>query len=338
MFPMADALGLKTPNWFTNEMLITDDLLGLSNFWYKNLADTFAILVGASAASKDLVLHGLRLVWSASLTCSLQSGIALGVGGKYLNAAGSWGYSADATAHFAIFNPSDITIAFTAGDPSLQRIDIVEVRPTRVESDLATRTFRDPVTEVISTADVNTKVIFGVEYTIKLGTPGSNAPTRDAGWIKIAEVTVPAGASAINDTNIKDIRQSSTWTTEASTTVIGKSPLHINWGVDTEDVENAGLIPLGSAPTNQNPTGGTESTLTKTSTIISAITTLFARLIDLSGVQNSAIKQRHYDRTDLLIAINSLTLSVNYATTAGIANKIRTLAPATPEDGDIWML
>ncbi len=302
MFPMADALGLKTPNWLADEMLIQSDLMSLSNYWYKNISDSLAMLMGASSGTVDVILHGLRLKWSTSMTCTLESGFALGIGGRYLDSDENWGYVAEAFSHFSVFNPADVAVAFNTGN-GLQRIDILEIRPLRTDSDLASRKFRDPITEAISDVNMYTRVIYNMEYHIKLGTPGSNAPAKDAGWIKVAEITVPAGATVLSDSNIKDIRQSASWTTEAASIKVGTSPLHVNWGTDTEDVEHANLIPLGVVPTNQTPTGGTASSLTKTTKVFSAIDTLFARLIDLSGVQNDAIKQRHLDGTELLTKI-----------------------------------
>jgi hypothetical protein len=82
------------------------------------------------------------------------------------------------------------------------------------------RQFKDPVTGLITSALTETKSHVHFEFQILKGTGGTGvAPTHTAGWIKVAEVTVPASASAINQSNIKYVQDSATWTTEVGNTV-----------------------------------------------------------------------------------------------------------------------
>lgn len=310
---MSDGSGIKTVNWFANEMVNSPDAVALSEVAYKNMSDHFEIASGATE-SADRVLRGLRLTPLAGMGCTLQMGVALGLGGRYFDASGNWGYIADASGHYASVVPVDTTVAFAVGGGST-RIDILEIRPTRVPSIDAVRDFRDPSTLVITPTTIKSKIYFGFEYLIKTGT--ATAPLTDAGWIKIAEITVAAGATSLLAADILDIRSAHLWTQETARTIMGASPLKINWGVDDFTKESALNIPLGSDLSDITPTGGTTSALTKTSTVWSAIQALFTRLIDLSGVQSSAVLTRHLNAKAVTSAKLDDNLSISGTFGAG---------------------
>ena len=68
---------------------------------------------------------------------------------------------------------------------------------------------------------MKTKKEYGVEVQILKGTEGASpvAPTHTAGWIKVAEIDVAASATFITQADIKDVRGSWDWSTEAEDTV-----------------------------------------------------------------------------------------------------------------------
>lgn len=257
----ADSKGLKVPRWLADEIMSSLDLATLAEMTYKNTDDLLAALQGGISSNINSVIAGLRLTWVAALTCSLSAGAVTGVGGRYFSSGGTWGYAAEANAHFIVVNPLAASIVFAAGSPSGARYDTLQCRPVFNQYNLENRKFKDPGTGVITTIAVDTRYEFGFEYSIKTGTPGvASAPAADAGWIKLAEVNVPTSATAINDTNIKDVRQAATWVSDPGTLVVGTSPLHVNWGVNDESEEDADLIPLGTTVNDSNGTAMAAST------------------------------------------------------------------------------
>lgn len=112
------------------------------------------------------------------------------------------------------------SIAITP-DPGNPRIDIVTVKFNRLLGESASRDVLDPGTGVFSPTLVNKNLGWSLDGLVssgvgpgatpifyKTGTPGAVpvAPTADAGYVKIAEVQVPAAAASITRGNIKDTR------------------------------------------------------------------------------------------------------------------------------------
>ncbi|MHA1302131.1 MAG: hypothetical protein ACTSPI_00315 [Candidatus Heimdallarchaeaceae archaeon] len=71
----------------------------------------------------------------------------------------------------------------------------------------------------------------------------------------------------------------------------------LDLGVNAGDVD-ADVLPLGTAVTS-SPTGGTSTNLANTSFVRAALQTIFNRLINLSGVQNNAVLDRHIGNDQL---------------------------------------
>lgn len=114
-------------------------------------------------------------------------------------------------------------IAFEAADPTNPRYDIVQVRQYVEEYDTQVRAFKNPITSAITYSSVNTKQRYTTEYSVKKGTADVSpvAPAKDVGYVKLAEVYIPASSSTILDENIynceaiyKNPHTSNTWTTE----------------------------------------------------------------------------------------------------------------------------
>ncbi len=301
---MDDAVGLKAVDFFENEKLLSDDLKMLSEFTYKNASDL--LYSTCAKPTTDIVLNGLNLVWDSALSCHLTAGEALGIGGRYFSDVGVWSYVVDASGKYIVFLPADTPLTFAAGG-SQQRVDIVEIRPIRQELRTVVRDFKDPVTEIISPIEVPINVIFAADAHIKQGTAGDAPPTRDAGYIKLAEVTIPISASAINQSNIIDIRAASTWATQPSLTKTARAAFKGAFGSADETLDDAVDIPLGAAlDFSINPTGGTASSITAVTSLWACVQLLYQRLIDLSGVQNNAVKSRHLTAADVLSTLETV--------------------------------
>jgi len=210
--------GLRSNRWFPNEIMASQDVDFVRESAYTNLTALLVSLQASISESVDYVLGGLRLMWSAALTTYLKPGAALSYTGYYYSNVGVWGFTASAGDAFSVWNGQDQTIVFDTGSAS-DRYDTVEIRPTQTDYDSKARNYKDPITRIITAALTFTKTEFGAEYRILKGTPGAGvAPTHTAGWIKVAEVFVPALATAIAQSNIKDVRDSATWTSEAAIT------------------------------------------------------------------------------------------------------------------------
>ena len=97
-------------------------------------------------------------------------------------------------------------VSFEAASSENDRIDIIEVRAKEVEYEEQKRMFRDPSTSVKTSRTIATKKKIALDVAVKRGSDGSeSAPVADAGFVKIAEVSIPAGTLNITDDMIKNI-------------------------------------------------------------------------------------------------------------------------------------
>lgn len=219
----AGSLGVKGPLWTANEQVVNTDINFVNEATYQNFIDTMASLImadGMAASFPDTIVgEGLYIEWTAGMSATLYAGMALSFTGKYLT-AGVWGFTADAGSVFGVVVPDDVAISVSVGDAS-DRYDTIEIRPVRNEYDSQTRWFQDPVTGAQTQSLVATKVNFGYEVQVLEGTPGSGvAPDHTSGWIKIAEVYVPANATALTQDCIRiAMETNSDWTAQTTATI-----------------------------------------------------------------------------------------------------------------------
>ena len=122
---------------------------------------------------------------------------------------------------------SDTTepVSFEEADSSLDRIDIIEICGTETGYDSQSRKFIDPSTGTETTQTVNTKKKIALTVLVKKGSNGSeSAPSVDAGYVKLAEVRIPAGTNNITADLIKNIDarkygvNNTDWTTNKAAT------------------------------------------------------------------------------------------------------------------------
>ncbi len=216
----SEGRGIKTSQWFPNEIFREADInhVGLSQ--YLNFTDTLATMAkGLLSEGKDVVVGGLELEHDNLLTCTLRSGAAVSSQGYYLS-SDVWGFSASAGDIFSVLLSEDTQVAFNSGG-SQDRIDLVEIRPIEVPYEAKSRNFKDPVTKLITTSVVNTRKEYGYEIAVREGTEAASpvAPSRTSGWIKLAEVYVASGVSSISQDKITDVRSGNDWTVDVESTV-----------------------------------------------------------------------------------------------------------------------
>jgi len=116
-------------------------------------------------------------------------------------------------------------VSIEAAHQNYDRIDTVQARGVEDPYDTQGRRFRDPETKVETTANMATKKRIALEIAVKKGFDGSAAaPPADAGWVKLAEISVPAGTVAIEEENIKNITarfagaENENWTSQQNRT------------------------------------------------------------------------------------------------------------------------
>ncbi|MCQ2577565.1 MAG: hypothetical protein MJ176_03425 [Treponema sp.] len=120
--------------------------------------------------------------------------------------------------------PADY-VSFMAAE-SQDRRDIVEVKADIITAVEQSRQFYDPDTESTSYSQVDVEKRQILRVKVKKGEAGSNvAPETDTGYVKIAEVFIPANVSQLSDENIFNVTadidgmDNSGWTVEKTATV-----------------------------------------------------------------------------------------------------------------------
>ncbi len=179
------------------------------------------------------------------------------------------------------------------------RIDIVEVCGIVESYDEQQRAVNDPETNIKTYPMLDTKQRIKVYAKVKQGTPGSaTAPATDTGYVKLAEVKVPANATEIKESDIYPITadvegvENTGWTNEKTATInIGTICAltnrlrveHNQDGSHKENVIKSSNIDFGTASTQVNATkiskGGSaktagQSTLNPTDSMSTAVETL----------------------------------------------------------------
>lgn len=220
---LSDSRGIKTPLWYTNELLREDDINSIGQMNYQLVVDKYSAMLASRSSGVAYVVGGVDIHWSTACTVVLKSGIAVSKTGAYLE-SDTWGFVPSVDKAFVVSVPEDALIGLTVGG-ALDRIDTIQIRPIENTYNSKSRNFKDPVTGLITTALVNTRKEYGYEFMVLVGTQSvtPTAPVVTPGWIKLAEVYVAAGASVLSESNIKCFTDSSLWTSSSNATVEMKS-------------------------------------------------------------------------------------------------------------------
>ncbi len=97
-------------------------------------------------------------------------------------------------------------ISLEDADDQYSRRDTIEIRGVEQEFDSQTRAYKDPETGVKTFAATNTKKKIVLDVKVKKGSRGSDiAPPVDKGYVKLAEIFIPAGTLNIIESNIFNI-------------------------------------------------------------------------------------------------------------------------------------
>jgi len=277
---MSNDKAIQIPRFEVYEMLTDEDLSFHGGGLYEILASLFGQFVQQDkdpTTIKDAVLSGLKVTPNSGMAVDLNPGMALSFAGDYtLNeSTEAMDFSADSGKPFlcALGNVEGLTVQ--ASHPTINRHDLVQIRPTIVTYDSKLRSFKDPSTGQVSSSPVNTKREIKVQVQIVKGDEdGSDvAPNTTSGWIKIAEIAVGAGVTVINAGDIKNVdalvsgNSNTGWTVEQDRTFSflgvhadGIKDAHIDWGsgdgqVDLDEVPDGttyGKV-KNTALSNNNP-------------------------------------------------------------------------------------
>jgi len=254
---MSNDKAIQIPRFEVYEMLTDEDLSFHGGGLYEILASLFGQFVQQDkdpTTIKDAVLSGLKVTPNSGMAVDLNPGIALSFAGDYtLNeSTEAMDFSADSGKPFlcALGNIEGLTVQ--ASHPTINRHDLVQIRPTIVTYDSKLRLFKDPSTGQVSSSPVDTKREIKVQVQIVKGTEdGSDvAPNTTSGWIKIAEIAVGAGVTVINAGDIKNVDAlvsgdtNTGWTVEQDRTFSfqgnhadGIKSSHIDWGSGADQVD-----------------------------------------------------------------------------------------------------
>lgn len=169
------------------------------------IADAFLVKPTSPASLNVVVKNGLGFVVDPLGPADSNIGSALVPGISGLN---------DLDPYRPIILQADHTFAVPTPDPVNARIDIIEVKVDRRLTDAALRAVLDPGTGVFNPTNVFKTLEWAVDgdtgtnttggnstagLSYKTGTPavGPVAPATSAGYVKVAEIRVPAAATTI---------------------------------------------------------------------------------------------------------------------------------------------
>jgi hypothetical protein len=131
-----------------------------------------------------------------------------------------YGHCAGSGIDFIETLTSQQPISIEGADPVYDRIDTIQVRGVTGLYDFQDRKFRDPDSGAETVENIPTKKRIYMEVSVKKGSPGSvTAPPTDTGFIKLAEIVVPAASVSVNAENIKNITARSTGTENGNWTM-----------------------------------------------------------------------------------------------------------------------
>lgn len=165
---LGDGRAIKTTQWYPNEIFRDDDINVVGQATYQNITDQLALrFKGGMDTGKNLVVSGLNLVWSTLLTTNMEPGVGISPKGNYL-ASDTWGFIVDADGVFIAVVPQSVAVAFVTGG-TFARIDSVEIRPIQTDYNTQNRNFKDPVTGIVTTAPIDTRIEYGYEFAVRKG-------------------------------------------------------------------------------------------------------------------------------------------------------------------------
>lgn len=149
--------------------------------------------------------------------------------GMSVNISKILGYDVATMELFAEENPASVSIEIA--EATQGRIDIIQVQQLISDTNEQIRSFRIPNTITTQELPIKIEKTLTITAVAKKGTVGSvTAPTVDVGYVKIAEIVIPAAATTILTANIKNI------------TAIYEGDDNTEWTADESSVYRVGSL------------------------------------------------------------------------------------------------
>lgn len=213
---LPDDSGIQSVHVYANQRFDEPVANDIGFLAYKNSVAMLSLLVQRrTGVEHGAVVSGLSVTPDGGLGLKIASGVAVGFTGSYVTEDNVWGFSSgDGT--FVCVLPEPVVVNMQEGDTD-DRVDIIQVRPDQFLQYVRTMTFVDPTTEEETSQALEARRNFEAKPEIRKGTPDPSptAPETDSGWVKIAEVYVPAGASGSSEATITPATKHENWTNES---------------------------------------------------------------------------------------------------------------------------
>jgi len=200
-------------------------------------------------AGYDMVCMGLDV----GETTPASLGVKIG-----LDAVRSYGLALSEEGEFILLTAEE-TQPISTPDGANPRVDVLLIKEDHEDAEEDYRYFRTAGSgieqQLVKTREAHSFAISVVE-----GIPGSSpvAPATPAGYVKLAEITVPALATEIVNANIKDVDDAATWTTDVNGTVRRRTFFdHLDQDATAETVHG---VKVGNATGNVPISNGTVNT------------------------------------------------------------------------------
>lgn len=178
-------MSVKRTRWEGNEIILTSDMNNNSDSIVKNI-DTWSEFIGDNTIITGMVVSELAV---PAMAVQISKGVARDdTEGKYLT------------------GEAISTVTIPAADGVSARRDIIEVRQLVEDITPGSRQIKDPVSGNVSVVSIDTEQEYKTEVKVLSGTPGSGvAVAVEPGWLKIAEILVPAASSTVVNANIYNV-------------------------------------------------------------------------------------------------------------------------------------
>ena len=276
----------KTAIAAENEILKATDV----TFGYDSAIDNVAVAMLAvlSGADNNFVIGGKVTPYgNGGLNVSIAPIFSLNVGKESV------------VAETEITEP----ISFEEADSSLDRIDIVEVRAKETAYDVQTRAINNPTSGTKSYQEMATKKKITLDIAVKKGSNGSaSAPAVDSGFVKIAEVIIPAGTTNITAGLIRNI------------TARKSGVENEDWTADKDKTFNPGYLSeiFYSFLVAHNEDGSHKNKVIKSNNIDFGTGSAQVKGSDIPSASSFTINGADYDsQTSLTALVSALVANVN---------------------------
>lgn len=151
------------------------------------------------------ITTALKAILSVGNVNYVIGGKVSAAGGMNIDIAPILAYSSS-TGDIALDTDIMRSIPVEPANSSLDRIDIVEIKCETEGYDIQKRAIFDQVTKSKMYVNMETKKKIIPSVVVKTGTPGNtSAPAVDPGFVKIAEILIPASSMAVTGASIRNI-------------------------------------------------------------------------------------------------------------------------------------